>query len=358
MIARTLPASLAFAAIGFCAATPAHALRVSVSAGGTGPGFIYIGLGDNNGGDAAVTSAQYSLVKQDGVPDSSPPLFYLYQLDGKADSRSGTLKSMVTISNTGGSYSGSTGEVTSRVIENFQIRPGSVVGGVIGTSGVGSPGDGYVSVLARSALNGSLFAGSPTGIPEGAEPGSARASSSLGMGQYNSSNNPTAWGQIQLQDNSGLARQFSATNDGRKLYDTGPLGLSPLTEIGYLSVNAQAGTVEMLIKEDWVLANATANGNNTFFTFSHALLAAATVGNFAGAQAMSDYSSTAYFDLDVEVGYSLKTNSSNFLDGALLDTYLNGNGQGSGAVSLPGTLALVLSAGLFALTSRRLARPR
>jgi len=137
MTTRPLKVSLALAATALLVANPAQALRVSVSAGGTGPGFIYIGLGDNNGGDPAVTSAQYSLIKQDGVAESNPPLFYLYQLDGKADSRSGTLKSMVTISNTGGSYSGASGEVTSRVIENFQIRPGSVVGGVLGTSSVG-----------------------------------------------------------------------------------------------------------------------------------------------------------------------------------------------------------------------------
>ncbi len=332
-------------------APSAYALQVSVSANGTGPDFILLFQGANNGGDSTVTSASYTVLKQPGVPDSSPPLFYLYQLEGRADSKQGTLKSMVAISNTGGAYSGAGGDVTSKVVENFQIRPGST-GNIAGIAGVGTSGDGFVTVRARAALEGVLFAGSPNGIPVGAEPGSARGSMFLGMGQYNQYNYIDGWGQLSLsQSNTAPSTVVSVTNNGRAIIDTGPIGNSPPTNIGSFSVAADGTYVEMLIKEDWVEATKTFNGANTYFTVFQSLLAEAAVGNFPGAQAVADYSSTGYFDLDVESGYSLKTLSTTFVDNAQIDSFLSG-GQGSGQVSAPGTLGLLLASGLMAWSMR------
>jgi hypothetical protein len=337
-------------------AQSAYALQVSVSANGTvrgvGPDSILLNQGANNGNEPTVTSASYSLLSQPGVADSNPPLFYLYQLEGAADSKQGTLKSMVAISNTGGQYSQANGDVTSKVVEHFQIKPGSI-GNIAGTTGVGTSGDDFVTVRARAALDGSLFAGSPTGIPVGAEPGSARGSMFLGMGQYNGSNSATGWGQLTLsQSNIAPSTAVSIRNDGLAIIDTGPIGMSPPTNIGSFSVAADGSYVEMLIKQDWIEATQTFNGGNTYFTVFQSLLAAAEVGNFPGAQAVADYSNTGYFDLEVEAGYSLKTLSATFAENAQIDSFLSG-GQGSGQVSAPGTLGLLLASGLMAWSVRR-----
>lgn len=334
-------------------ASPAHALRVSVIVNGSSPGSILISQGATNNNEPGITSIEYGVLAQPGVEGSNPPLFYLYQLEGSADSKYGTLRSLAAISNTGGAFTGADGDVTSTVRENFQIRPGEVTGGILGTANVGTSGDGFVTIRARAALDGFSSAGSPTGVPSGASPGVAYGSLFLGMGQFNGTYDSTLWGKFTKEDSSASGERTSTGfNNGRAIFDRGPLNNQPPVQIGSYQVNAAGGSVEMNIDEAWVEANKTFNGNNTFFTVLQYLKAEARVGDFAGAQAVADYSNTGYFDLEIEAGYSLKTNSTNFVDTAQLDAFIAGS-QSTGQVSAPGTLGLIFASGLLYFSARR-----
>jgi len=161
------------------ASTGAYALRAQTQVIGTLQG-------DSNFSDPTRSVSEFNVFTETPVPDSLPPIFGTVQGTAKADGEAGTLRVRVGVTSPGpgpglGIVPGVMLEMQAFMSETYQIlqtsgtrRPGLV--------GLGTAGDGHITIRATGTLLGSASIGSATGVPPDlavANAGSTRAVFSL-----------------------------------------------------------------------------------------------------------------------------------------------------------------------------------